>query len=568
MRGMGALDSEEKLRFGREWLRDRERGRRDLLWLCNNILSYKDVSRHVHGPIIDALQKFPGRLEILDPHTMQLVKSEPRVPMEELEGPRNQLYLYPRGHLKSTIITMAHAIQWIVNYEDIRILIDTAISEQGERFCQEIKAHFQFNQRFRFLYPEYCPPARKVSDFGSKTEFTIPNRRRKWLKEPTVSTISVGRIIASGHFDVHKHSDLVDKGNISTPGLIKDVISHFGYTRPLREHYSTAPHHSWVDVEGTPYDFSDLYQTIIDAEEKRDGKPGNEHEFSITIKSAIVDKSLKLTLWPEKYPWDELMRIKNDPTVGPDMFSAQYEMRCVPAEGGLSDRDHIKTFPHSKIKELIPFFRLHTTVDLAGMERDSDGDFTVLTTCGFDRDGRCYVLEILRGRFTPHHVIELLFNLKVRFPSLIDIKMEKDSHVRVLLPFVMREQEKRGVYLPIVTHKRDPRQTKQSRIKALQPWFQTGIIRFADNIECYLDLVDEVIRFPKFRRDDILDTLADQMQNRDSKGVTSDVLPFPEDSPDVTNWERSLKKRFLGFDTQSHLPVWSDDGYYPDNSYL
>lgn len=555
------LAHEEKEAFARHWLADRERGRRDLLWLCNDILAYKDVSRQVHGPILDQLQKFQGRREVIDANTLKIVSSEPRVKMEEMEGPRNQLFLYPRGHLKSTLITMAHSIQWIINYEDVRILIDTAISEQGERFVQEIKAHFQFNQRFRFLYPEYCPPSKKAGDFGSRTEFTVPNRRRKWLKEPTISAISVGRVIASGHFDVHKHSDLVDKANINTPAQIKEVNSHFGYTRPLREHYSTAPFHSWVDVEGTPYDFSDLYNTIIESEEKRDGTPGNEHEFQITMKSAVVDEEKKLTLWPERYPWEELMKIKSDPTVGLDMFSAQYLMRCIPSEGGLAQRDHIRTFPAHKVKELIPYYRIHATIDLAGMEKDSDGDYTVITTCGFDRDGRCDVLEILRGHFTAHHVIELMFNLKVRYPTIRDIKMEKDSHTRVLLPFLEREQAKRGVWLPIVTHRRDPRFTKQSRIKALQPWFQTGIIRFADNIECLLDVINEVIKFPRFRRDDILDTLADQMQNRDSKGANLDVLPdSSEVPPHVANWQVAMMNRFMGFHPETREPVWSNDG--------
>src|SRR4051794_18603210 len=119
-----------------QYKRTRDRGRTDLLFLCNTILKYTDVSREIHGPILDTLQHFSGGEETIVPlptGNMALTKDsyQPRIPMwrvapnnypEEtrLLWQRRTLILFPRTHLKTTVATFAHTIQWILNYPDVR----------------------------------------------------------------------------------------------------------------------------------------------------------------------------------------------------------------------------------------------------------------------------------------------------------------------------------------------------------------------------------------------------------------------------------------------------------------
>src|SRR5580704_3916880 len=49
--------------------------RTDLLALCTEVLGYKDVSREVHGPILDALQKFPGGEDV----PLRALRTKPRL---------------------------------------------------------------------------------------------------------------------------------------------------------------------------------------------------------------------------------------------------------------------------------------------------------------------------------------------------------------------------------------------------------------------------------------------------------------------------------------------------------
>jgi predicted phage terminase large subunit-like protein len=507
----------------------RNAARRSLLFLCTKLLGYKDVCEEVHWNIIENLQRFQGGVDAIDERG--IVTYTPAVELWRLTGPRNTLILYPRGHLKTSIITIAHAIQWIINYPNIRILISTATGDQTKKMLCEIKGHFQFNHEFRYYFPEFCPPAKKAADFGSQEEFTVPNRSKHW-KEPTVSTCSVGKVIAGAHYEVIKNSDLVDKENVKTPGQIADVIGHFGYLNPLLERSEIPPHNGWIDVEGTRYDFGDLYGRLLD---------------SGTYRTVVRPRTGEESVWPARFPKTELDRIEKE--VGSYIYSCQYRNAPIPPEGGLCDPKDIVFLPRRIISNIVPTLRIHCTVDLHGMEpAKNDNDFTVLNVHGFDRDGRLYIVDVRRGRFTPFQVIDHIFDIHSRWRP-VDFKVEKDAHARVLLPFFQREASKRGRFPTMVAIPRNTHVSKQQRIRGLQPWFRNGVIRFSDDLGCKTDIILEIMQFPSQSsgvHDDFLDTCADAMTNQEG-GVNDDVVSSPFfDSRDLFGREKP-RDRFMGF---------------------
>lgn len=466
----------------------------------------------------------------------------------------DSLYLAGHGFIpthNTTIHTVAHIIQWIINYPDVRVLICTATDEKAQMMVSEIKQHFQFNPRFRFLFPEICPDAKKVSDWGSKTEFTVPGRSRR-TKEPTVMTASVGKALASTHHDVIKCSDVVTENNVRTQGQVQEVMDFFGYLDPLREKYDSKdgkPNPGWLDIEGTIYDYSDFYQKTLDAI-----SAGQMDWWKVTHKSCWADRKERKPLWPERFPALQLDRILAQ--IGPVLFASQYELNPVSAEDGLATPQQILKFPAHILGELMPRLRIHTTVDLAGMDPQTDGDSTVFSTCGFDGDGRCYVLSIIKGRFTLDQVVNYFFAIhQIYGDKHLDFKVQKDHFSRTLWPILQREQAKRGKYLNIQLTPISTRVSKQQRIRGLQAWFMQGLIRFADNISCMNDVTLEILRFPKYEHDDILDTLADQMHNRDGHPVV-DVYP---DAPKWAWGGPVQDNKFLGFDPLTKEQKWLHD---------
>jgi phage terminase large subunit-like protein len=468
----------------------------------------------------------------------------PLIPMWQLQGPRKRLNLVTRGGLKTSILTQAHSIQWIINYPDIRILLISAQLGRAKDFLKGIKEHFTKNELFRWLFPEFCPKnteSGKVEDFGNDEQFNNPCRRTPGIKEPTIRVASADSSVAGGHYDVVKVDDLVEDQNARTPGGIEQTRKFFGSLWPLVETSALAPGHGWLDVTGTIYHFSDLHQTIVTEEAKKT----EEKEWSILHIPAMSDYPNGEPWWPERISAKALQKIEKDPALGPGVLYPQYLLKPLQDKDGLiTDKADIRWIPRKELDAYAARITWNVTVDLAGMETQTKGDtdYTAINLHGWGTDGRCYFDVIEWGRFSPDEVISKLFALFGRQPKIQFIKIEKEAHARVLLPFLRKAMSKRGTYLPIMELQRDNRTSKVHRIRGTQPYWKNSAFVFCSDIPADVrnQIELEALYFPKFNHDDILDTIADALQSRD--GITSDVegrekmMPTPTES-DYREWK-------------------------------
>jgi predicted phage terminase large subunit-like protein len=566
------------------WHDKRNLARTDLLWLCNEILGYKDVSERVHGPILACLQKFPGADEA-HRTTADYIAAiggkilwSPRCQMEYLpanygfEQSRDSQYLYPRGHLKSTVITIAHSIQWMLNYPNVRILLTTATELLGQGFIIEIRNHFIQNELLRFLFPDVCPVAKdgRVPELGNLGGFTLPCRdnTNKKLgpggKEPTLQASTVGSSITGYHGDVQKNDDLVEKINSSSLNGIEDVIRHFGSLWDLLEKYNAQaggePLHGWQDTVGTPWDFSDLYQVRRNQQADLASK-GLEPTVNLIIASAAPNWPEGPFLWPERMGFKALKAIEDDPTKGRSQLSAQYLMNPIVLGMGLiDDVAMLRWMPHLEMDRIIPKLTLRARMDLAGMDpnaKGADNDYTALTIGGFD-DGVLYIPWTRYGRPPTEEVVEWIFEMFAQWPALVQLTVEKASGGSQIEAWLRREMAARGKWLPVTFVTRSNQQSKVTRIKGLRPWFMAGKIALSDAIPYRLAIENEVKGFPKYRHDDWLDTVSDLMYEAkgDAAGGVvsaqteySGVVPNQPSVIEMLIAQGNFEDEYAGFDT-------------------
>jgi predicted phage terminase large subunit-like protein len=539
-----------------EWFKYRHWARTNLLFLCKHVLGFVDVSLDVpaHRDIIAAAQHFTGGAETSakDLTLDNLRKGyKPNTPLWSLKHPspeKRDLYLCSRGFLKSSIKTVAHNIQWSLNYPDIRILISSGTGKQVGIFMTGIFQQYRFNDIFRWLFPEHVPQG-KVERFGSTDHITTLARQDFTLREATYTSTSLDSAVAGGHYEVIDHDDVVNETNVRTEDSILQVNQHLSMTAPLLERRDGVP--GWTSFVGTRYDYTDAYGMVLDSEK---AKAKEKRSYVIVYAPAWTGdwgtESCKAT-WPQRLPISALRAIENDPLQGPTVLSSQYGLKPRPTSSGLiTDKREIIWTPRRVLNELYASLRLHATVDLHGMapqtaqNKHADNDYTAITLAGFGRDGHCYILSVYHGRPTPMEVIDYLFALWFKHPRIIDIKIQADHMANTLMPFLTREQTKRQRFLPLVPIPVSNQISKKQKIKALQPWFKTGVISFAEDIVPRYHVEEEIIRFPRFH-DDILDTVRDQMENRQA-GVVTDVMVQPKPLPEPQVLPGS-NPRFLGF---------------------
>jgi predicted phage terminase large subunit-like protein len=536
----------------------RKKARTDIIWLAKHVLGYKDVDPEVHFPVINSLQKFDelqGKDEFLPPGAFKYTPKEGN-PEEILSGTRRRLILDPRGFLKTTLNVITHSIQWILNYPNVAILIVHASGEKAEEVLQEIKAHFQSNPAFRYFFPEYCPRGSR-GDWGTRQYFTTP-ARNQIRKEPTVSVGAIEKAMAGSHYHVIKFTDVVDLSNVGTKAQLDKVIYTFGMFRNLL----ISPRH-WIDVEGTRYDFHDLYGRIIDNRFK-------DSQWQIMVrgvyKKDIPDPKFtpeeldapylldaqgrRISWWPKRFPTEELERERTDPTTGEYVFASQKLNNPV-------DLSEEKPFPLNKLTWIeeealkrVPMSYYTTTVDTADTVGEKS-NYSCLTTCGWDRMGRCYVVDIRLGKFLPDEIVSQMFNIQQKYKPRC-IRVEETAFVRGLWPSVGRMRDLSGIFPVFDFIKRDNVTAKQERILSIQPWYKAGEIRFSAGLPEFVKerLVQELSRFPKTTHDDILDTLADQFQNRTFFGPEKPRPRTPEEKD--TFFQKEMRK-FLGMETPEEM---------------
>jgi predicted phage terminase large subunit-like protein len=524
----------------------RWRARTDLLWFCNEILGYKDVNRKVHGPLLERLQHFPQpsaeEMETNDQFVGGTWVYKPLRPMLELEGRRKGLYLLPRSTLKTTINCVSHTLQWILNYPDIAVAILQANLDKVIDVVGEIKNHFTRNPRFRELFPEHCPEARKIETFGTMAEFTTRARGATvTTKEPTVRGASIEKGLAGSHFHLVKYSDIVDETNSNSPEACRAIFNRF----ILSENLPISPLY-WTDVEGTRYSEHDTYGEIIRGqdmvpEEEREwnilvsgifekdtgGKPRKYSYDEVKLPDKLDEQGIPISIWPERIPSKNIL---SRFAVAPFLTSAQMYNYPNAAAGGqrvfpVNDKYPAwKTRADFNQRVLVSHYEIRVDTAETANERSNH---SVITVGAWDAAGRLYIVDIRRGKWLAAELIANIVATYIQYRDksrngFVRVAIEETGYVRGIMYGFMQYCQQRGVHIPLETYKTDNTKSKESKIvNTLQYPYMTKNIIFLDDLKEKDTLIAELEGMPKPLSDDILDTLAAFYTGKEWLGRTS-----------------------------------------------
>lgn len=228
-------------------------------------------------------------------------------------------------------------------------------------------------------------------------------------------------------------------------------------------------------------------------------------------------------LWTNKYNIEALNDIKKD--VGPYAWSALYQQNPIMNENQEFKNIWFKSIPREQVLRLNT--RRYLTVDTAYSQKTSS-DYIGFTENYVDRDNNWNVAGY-RMKMNPKELIDYLFTIQ-ELRSFESIGIEETAFTVGLKPFLDEEMRKRNKFLPVFPLKHN-QISKEERIRGVIPRYASGSIYHIAN-ECK-DLEAEEIAFPRGTNDDILDSLAYQLQiareNKPKKiTVTSD---FEVDTP-------------------------------------
>jgi phage terminase large subunit-like protein len=209
-------------------------------------------------------------------------------------------------------------------------------------------------------------------------------------------------------------------------------------------------------------------------------------------------------LFPSRLSWKTLKKLKDQQ--GSYHFSAQYMLNPVPEESA-TFRGEFKYYDETDIRGLQ--LNKFITIDPAVSE-SKNADFSAMVCVGVDANNDWYLLDIWREQCQPSRLIDQIFFWDTKWKP-ISVGIETTAFQKTLRYFIYDSMKQKNHFLPLkeLTH---TDQSKDQRIKGLQPRYETASV-FHNKYIPFMDyLEDELKRFPKGKNDDIVDALASQLE--------------------------------------------------------
>jgi hypothetical protein len=390
---------------------------------------------------------------------------------------RTRLHLWPRGHLKSTICTVAYSVWCVIHNPNVRILIISETEKLSKKMLDSIRSVFE-NERFVEKYGEH------VGKTWTGKSLTVKTRTHKTLREPTISVASVETSEVGGHYEKIICDDIHSEKNVTSREMIDKVKKLFSILYPILEPGGD------IDVIGTRWDTDDLYADLIERLPKH----------NITLRRAFDDGGN--ILYPEKFTKEFFqdsrrnlgtymfnLLYQNEPTSPEDqVFKAEWLQRCMYTDSRWPDN-----------------LRYYIAVDPA-ISENRYADFTAMVVAGVDDRDVWHIVETVNERITPDVIITRLFDLVRRWKPL-GVGVEVVSYQKMLKNWIERTMMDRKCYFNIVELKPGDR-SKAKRIEALMPRVEYTAIRWRPSCDL---LTDQFRRFRVDREqshDDLVDAVA------------------------------------------------------------
>ena len=441
----------------------------------------------------------------------------------------------PRGHAKTTVISLAYVL-WSICYRlEQYIVIISNTADQSVELLKAVKEELESNSLLMQDFADVAePPGSRPGPKQWRKNDIITRNNIK------VTALGAGQKIRGRKHRQHRPTliildDIENEAEVISADLRESKMAWF--KKAVLKAGTTAKTN--VIAVGTVLHYESFLAQLLDAKKM----PGwttrkyqavqswaehedlwqkwqniyNHHEEFIgqTGRTAARDfyeankkKMLKGTkvLWPQREDYYQLLEIRL--TEGQASFDSEKQNEPVDPESCIFRPDNFIFWDdqYSSIDELIAklggnvriFGACDPSLGIQGKARD---DTAIITLLHHIPTGHLYVLDADISKRQPLETIGIIIEYH-RIRQFTKLAIETNQFQHFLASELKRISTEQGVDVPIVgiTHSSD----KLGRIQSLQPRVSTGILRFSRRQRT---LLDQLRQFPKAAHDDGPDAL-------------------------------------------------------------
>ena len=468
----------------------------------------------------------------------------------------------PRGHAKSTLVSLIYPLHRILFAEERFILLISESEMQSKYLLEAIGDEIEYNEKLQYFFGNRVGEVWGKEEKEIITEFNKDGspaascklmvrgtgQKVRGLKygayRPTLTVIDDGEgdgntktPMAREKFRRWIDTSVVpgsDDGKIVFIGTVVDEDSYLNTVAGSRAFDA----HGKKKIKGWK---SLFYQSILQNTE--------DNEFIASGKEILDEHKKPKVLWEARRPYSWLLGRREEAAAKGDVGYFFQEYQNVPMDDSFRvfKRDDIQYYSgyysrdgdidtmvirDGELSRRIPV-NLFMGVDPASSE-NIKANYTVIMTVAVDADFNIYIVDYFRGQVSPMDGADKIFEIADMYrPKCVNI--EETGHV-MLADYVQRVSKKTGRYLNIMPKKAI--QKKFYRIKSMQPLFASKSVYLKND---QTELLQELLGFKEhaLTTKDTLDALRWATEDIYSPLLEYDdngEYYYPEIDP-ISDWE-------------------------------
>lgn len=433
--------------------------------------------------------------------------------MKDIE---RKLVIWPRGHLKSTLLAYKAAWQIINEPESTNVYL-SATADLAEKQTGLIKTIID-SPIVKKYWPELLPEEEGRRDLWRTSEFNVGHWKRseEVVRDPTLKAAGITGNITGFHADHIYLDDLVTGDNSETKTAREEIKGKYSYLSSILNTGGT------IDAVGTRYHPDDLYDDMITMTSEVYDDEGNviEELQSYTVTQEVVEVDGQF-LWPRSKRKDgkwfgfnrtELAKKKADYLDKAKFFAQYYNDPSDPMNKRIQnfnyyDKENLiqkGSWWYIKDKKL----NIYAAIDFAATITKR-ADYTAIAVVGIDANGIIYILDL--SRFKTEKISKMADELSRLYDkwNWIKLKAETNAQQNLVVEQIKEYNKQNGVYYTI--DKQPSLKDKQIRIMSvLEPRYEAGVILHFRGGLC--EILEQELTSTKPPHDDVSDALASVME--------------------------------------------------------
>lgn len=414
----------------------------------------------------------------------------------------------PRGHAKSSAVTLGYGLSTLLFRERKFMLLVSDTESQSALFLGTFKQALQDNKDLIELFDI------KLNEKGlvqfvkdSETDIIVEmNDGHKF------------RIIAKGA--EQKLRGLIWNG--SRPDIIMcddmendELVMNKDRREKMRRWFKGAllpciSDKGIVRMVGTVLHMDALLETLMPRENDKKTVTEGLKQYSTargmwkSVKYRAHNEDFTELLWPQKKSaenfkmlYDEAAR---DGTT--DIYSQEYLNYPMDlATTYFKKADFLPTTPEDKKAKLL----YYVTADLA-ISQEERADYSVFMVAGVDENKVIHIKQVIRERLDGREIVDTLLALQ-RLYDPVAVGIEDMQVSKSIGPFLREEMIARNTFLTLYPMKHGGKD-KLTRSRSIQARMRSKGVKFDKEADWYQTFEDELMRFPRDKHDDQVDTFA------------------------------------------------------------